>query len=1356
MSPEEENRLFLERQRAGEVCDGVAFTRAGDVDPTPRTPPCDVPTEIPEEIFLPPSTPPDAEDPLRDLPAPIVVVGGAFSAGCPIGKNPVAGATVPVVYAKGALPSATQLVYLDSIAVIPSGELYRIAPLVGLLTALTDETLADAVLDFGYDWAVFDASIRSLIGVTEEVATAIREALVAAQLTANSIVEVVVASELRCEWPSRRLTAYCDPDADAGYSVAVYPTAVPGTPSDTSEVMVGVAASEVSQLDADAKAARIAARSLGCIFGNTTQTATCADIDDVAFAPGVTLPWVASDVDDAALRTVTNPLLYSLDTLEFSEVDALPGTRRLTLSATVSAGTVTGGSQDEANALAQALALAELDCFFPSRQRLFSCVDEGYGNAVARAMLGDETEARILNQMASGDLDGAYTPNIGVLGLPADGAIDPSVGVRTILPAGMFAGSSADEANDLAEVFAIATLECVWGNREMVYACDDKDSDPAEPLEVAAHYTENYPVDAGEPDVLNRANKEGQRIFSPTLAVFVDLLASPSKSSPYSDIVLARQFTSDAGQADADEIAATFAVSRLGCVYCNPRIKPFCVTLDAPLTVDTVPLPVAEEDLDGPQSVDATSGVPGVPYVADEFDVLQAPVDFLTNDSADTSFACGSAPEVMAIADAVGSIPRATLITGGGGGPDCQFFNVEQTRSCVTKFAATAFALTPASAALTITVPAGTFSGTGLTSAEAQANADAAALAFADTILVCEFGNPTLDVYCNHAPPRPVVATDYATPPTPTVFTLGSASADPDPDAMAPAAVGGATPVRAVKHSVTSQDSPDDATLQAYLLAVAQLDCFWENDSLTAYCPDVAETVGYLSADYCSTMDGYLAGLQAAATGDEALRIGALRDELDDICDGEDCGNAGVARAAREVTNYTTLQAAYAPGSPEYTFLGTRITNATTRASSAAGNDNCVFEVGTIGTVDGHIMHPSSVYEYGVVRGLFTSTESKAAATAMAVAMAESQLNCMYTHRLVIGVDECADDEYLAKLGFVHAGSIIAGSSSQATRIAKDLATSMNVCRRNAEETVVDTSNPTTNPFGVSGDPGDCCKIDMTAVVRAAAETKLHSPNGDGTYDVLTPDFSEMNALCASGLIYIYLEAYLHAREEGIPADRFYSTSAEITVSGGELPPFDKPGDEYTKVRRLVAQVFGSAADCSDLTILQSVTTAQKITAFQSGSALIPVITDLDSPSGDDAELGALGVGRSRSAEGASIDVNAGSVWDSGTETVVDALTNQEVTDGQFVVVKISRDAARVVTAAVTSVETTVPVSDEISQYVRIAKVSVDGAAVTKIEQLRYGDIVVFEALTLVNGQFRFVSLSAVSENSYDLAPAAE
>lgn len=1346
MSPEEEKRLFLERQNATETCEGAAFVRAGDVDPTPHTPPCDTPPEIPEEIFLPPSTPPDAEDPLRDLPAPIVVVGGAFSAGCPIGKNPVAGATVPVVYTKGALASATQLVYLDSISVIPSGELYRIAPLVDLLTALTDATLADAVLDFGYDWTTFDTSIRALIGVTAEVATAIREALVVSQLTANSIVEVVVASELRCEWPSRRLTAYCDPEADDGYSVVLYPTVVPGTPSDVSEVMANVAASEVSQADADAKAARIAARSLGCIFGNTAQTVTCADIDGVAFASGVTLPWVASDVDDAALRTVTTPLLYSLDASEFSEVDALPGIRKLTLSATIDAGTVTGGSQEEANALAQALALAELDCFFPSRQRLFSCVDEDYGNAAALAMLGSETEERILNQMASGDLDGSHTSNIGVLGLPDDGAVDTSVGVRTVLPAGMFAGSSATEANDLAEAFAIATLECVWGNREVVYACDDKDSDPTEPLEVAAHYTENYPVDAGEPDTLNRANKAGQRIFSPTLAVFVDLLASPSKSSPYSDIVLARQFTSAEGQADADEIAATFAVSRLGCVYCNPRIKPFCVTLDEPYDADTVPLPVAEEDLDGPQSVDATSGVPGALYVADDDDVLQAPVDFLTNDTGYPAFACGSAPEVMAIADAVGSIPRASLVTDGGGGPDCRFFNVVQTRDCPTKVGVNAFALTPAASALTITVPAGTFSG------EDQAAADQAASDFADVLLVCEFGNPTLDVYCNHTPPAAVVEANYDTG---VVVTRGTADVT-----MAPSAVGGANAVRVIKHAFTSQDSPDDAMLQAYLMAIAQLDCFWENDDVYALCPEVTEVAATLTTDVCTTLEAELEALLAGASGAEAAALSALLLDVASICDGQDCGNAGTAQMDNEINYYIDLL-----GRPDLPlaaidFLNERIANATARRANLAAEDqNCLFVVGDLGAVAapfGHIMHPSAVYESGVVRGMFTSSDSLAAANGLALALATSQLNCLYTHRLTLGQVDCAEDEYLYKLGFVHSGSIIAGSSTQATRIAQDLATSMNVCRRYAEA-VVDTSNPTTNPFGISGDPGDCCKIDMTAVVRAAAETKLHSPNGDGTYDVLTPDFSELSEVCASGLIYIYLEAYLHAREEGIPADRFFSTSAEITVSGAELPPFDKPGDEYTKVRRLVAQVFGSADDCSDLTIVQSVTTAQKIAAYKSGSTLIPVITDLDSPSGDDAELGALGVSRSRSAEGASIDVNAGKVYDSNSSPVaVEALTNQTVTDGQFVVVTISRDAARAVTGAVTSVETTVSPSDEISQVVRIAKISVSDGAVTEIEQLRYGDITVFETLALVNGQFKLVSLAAVGENSYDLPAAPE
>jgi len=105
--------------------------------------------------------------------------------------------------------------FLDDIADITADELYRLAEKIPELQLLVDTTFVDAYND--EDFTSFDAALGDLLLVTNPVAVLIRQALAAAQETADTVAHAYTQSRLVCGYENRELWVACSPDDPLGY-----------------------------------------------------------------------------------------------------------------------------------------------------------------------------------------------------------------------------------------------------------------------------------------------------------------------------------------------------------------------------------------------------------------------------------------------------------------------------------------------------------------------------------------------------------------------------------------------------------------------------------------------------------------------------------------------------------------------------------------------------------------------------------------------------------------------------------------------------------------------------------------------------------------------------------------------------------------------------------------------------------------------------------------------------------------------------------------------------------------------------------------------------------------------------------
>ena len=215
---------------------------------------------------------------------------------------------------------------------------------------------------------------------------------------------------LTCYWENVLQKAECDEDM--------------GYPNEDSIVLAGTVRSLISQQAADEAAYTIAADKLVCVFGNPEVTVTCHDLYPTPPTP--------PDYDPA-----DPPPPY-------------PQRDVLGDPVTVPAGSFTADTLAEAEALAWAYGLSQLDCYWVNEQWTTDCRYE-----ILESYTVDEVTARTVKIIDTTDLNTIQR------------------GLVVEIAGGVFVSRvSTDDANSTAEALGASLLDCKWESVEMeTYVC---------------------------------------------------------------------------------------------------------------------------------------------------------------------------------------------------------------------------------------------------------------------------------------------------------------------------------------------------------------------------------------------------------------------------------------------------------------------------------------------------------------------------------------------------------------------------------------------------------------------------------------------------------------------------------------------------------------------------------------------------------------------------------------------------------------------------------------------------------------------------------------------------------------------
>jgi hypothetical protein len=1000
-------------------CDPLKFP-GGFEAPGPVRPaiPCDPPAETVEKEFVFPEAEEPGAPPAPNYPDPVVYFNSEQTATCaddwknraePLPEGP--SVTVPA-------GTISTKFYFQNAGVLTSQELQFIA--LQQANGKAGE-IEEALLD---DPAELSSLLNiSLTKATNLVASA---AEVRDELDAQAKASAVAA--LDCGWGNEVQVVTCPTDGDgspAANRPVNYSTGERGNPV---TVDANTFRSTLSQEDANLQAQIAGGTRLACVWTSAAVTRYCSHAGYAGLDPGQldlaldggTVLAQETDVNHEGPLYPGDPSRYRINsvTIPADMFDSLI-------------------SQEDADAIAEAAAIASLDCFYLNSLFSLSCAAGSAVNPPGGVI---------------------YTPGSGDSGNPVT---IPAETVPSLV--------SWDDADEQAQNIAADLLDCQWGNRVMTYACNDKDSDASDPLQVEKHV-------AGYPGSQNLDNKEGVAVPFSSLGATLDMLASPFPRSPVYEVTIPANFVfSTISQADADELAAAYALSQLSCIYCNPRIDPVC-TLPDYLVAEGVPavqdleLPIPLEDVTDEWSIDATLGVPGMVYAlpaggvegdhwepVDLYGVPEPPV-----------FLCSADPfEAATIADFSGMIPARDLKPQG---------------------------------------------------------------------ITCLYGNDMLYAACRTADlPGGVVDPTHITP-DPTHQAYYSPRSTPGFITFA--------------EDTVQATSKADANTLAQILALAQLDCFYESPKMDVFC------------------------------------------------------GASVTEPMPPAANFNTL------GLPAY--------NVPQNQPGYIGGS--LVHAASIG-------HPSKPVNlaYGYGRSYITPTDAYQQALLLGI----SQLNCFWKNIAKTGLECVAPLVRVGPLGTVKANTFTSYTSqNEADTLAQDLANALTICA-SPDQLDPDSHLPLTSPLGVTGLEGaTCCEVTIDTV---ASESRLYDMY-DAPVALSDNDLEESNHTCAANAKYVYLEASLYWLEGNPAAAPFLVMDSKIKAYNSEKPLWvtpgggtdPGPGNADSICRRLIAQIEGSENDCSDLRILQSVNTAQKVALRYNPVAnnpypgpagtFYPVIVDRHSP----------------------------------------------------------------------------------------------------------------------------------------------
>lgn len=1196
MQPENQEKLWLARQQADAECAPNTPPQIADVDPPDLSPPCAEPDDTADEQFFPANDPPPEITPDRLLPGPLVVRSRMLTVSCDVGQVGADNTASVVNMAAGA---AEQEVYLDSIPAIPLSELYRLATRIPTIqTTVVNSLLRKSIADGSSTELV--AMLRVGFNLSDTIAEAIYDKLVDAAETADSTASAVALSQLDCVWVNDPMRIFCSSTSELGYEVTTYAGGLGAPPSLSGDITKleagtlllvnhGEFSSRISQADANTKALNISlARGLTCLVTNQEPVTVSCGWPDTT--------WGGDMGEYAPIVGLHNTDFHTIDTIA---ADTPP--RRLKLTVTIPAYDTRTAARtaEEAQERAEALALAQLDCFFPSPELDISCIDTNDA-ARARQLAQSFTDEQILDELATGSSavqrnergTGAtplptYKPdNKGVT--KVDGVItglDNNIAVRVTLPAGLFVSDDAATSLDLAHNYALGFLECKWVSLPLVYSCDDNDSDPDVLSQVERHrsggiYESFYALAYKKPQQMS----VGSAFPYP-----LNFYSLPQISANYTSRIEAGAFESSDGPDFANQQAALVALSALQCSYCNPHVNENC---------EVGALNWVQE-LKGVNYYTETAGE----YVTRNGGI-EPTVWIQDITRSHVSVCSGDAFEVAVNTTFVSQLPSSNLVDQS---EECEYGNDSVAAACLqsTLDAYTGSATIkakkegglfsiksyPDASGVPVEIAANTITA----ASKLEANTAATALALAQ--LDCFYESARVVSYCGDTLEEPEPGVDAYN----SLYDQLGKSPDVPPNskitlpssrqtlAVLPAQANLGVYTRVSSKSFGSVERPieikarmfkstasqDEANMLAVSYAFAVADCFYENAKATVYCGDTIETgVGAYNSLYAQL-------------------------------------NKSPDTAGSEIRQPANL--------PTRAVLKTQ------------------YEVsGGVATPVDSISNGSIAKPVVVNARMFQSTATQDEANKLALSYAFAVSFCIYYNDLQTA--NCptldADSSYFINEPGVAAAKLLSSLTSkvEANTLAAQLAAASRLCITNEDVNVdFDVANLVPDKghgYGMGMTPNsggaECCRISIPVssmgLYYYAADT-----------NTLT-QFESVGCGDASGFVhdvYMGMDA-CSVCTSNIGSGRFVQLKVTVSYTGDKpipsaavlerndtrSPTSTTPQDNGrdTTVYRLIGIINDSAADCSNAYIEQHVTKDQKLIMANVNGSQQPMLVDLDTP----------------------------------------------------------------------------------------------------------------------------------------------
>jgi hypothetical protein len=567
--------------------------------------------------------------------------------------------------------------------------------------------------------ALLDAFLP-ITGWSSALATIVITAALDEQAELSTTAQLLAESFLDCGYYNPLVTVCCDDTRAIGYAITVpvqSPVQTPPPDTDCATIAVDTFFSSSSQAEATAMAVAAAARELDCIYYNALVEVSCETLSPEVFGPEA--PNWPHLIDTAPVVPGGAPVVVDLRDMDLHEFAVVGLTARVQLIyyASTPAETVIAASQAEADAIAYQMALAQLNCFFPSDWLEVDCTTE-FSAFTARA---DATTVEAT--LAEVTYEGITTAHNEVfLSTTEPVLLDEQKTVYVTSPTGAFISTIAQsDATDSAEQYAISLLECLWRSPGVTCACYE----PVTPDQDVYFYDE--------------IEMQAALDIAPGLIVFNAAKSANNHEIPAGSFVTP-EFPGDPDSISAVDPWATaglddICLSYLSCVFCNVRIEPECTVIYRELNgvLDTVDL----------------ADIP------DQTLPLTIPAEYADYTISPT-FKAGLLPEIVCNTDpgSVGAqADSLARLKPGSADTICIYGNPETYVDCLTFLSQQGREsefpeLTEASKSRNVTVPANSFSAGGASEQDAITAAIDAATAYGLSLLQCEFGNDPLVGEC--------------------------------------------------------------------------------------------------------------------------------------------------------------------------------------------------------------------------------------------------------------------------------------------------------------------------------------------------------------------------------------------------------------------------------------------------------------------------------------------------------------------------------------------------------------------------------------------------------------------------------